>query len=89
MRFHYENRCVLNDFQFACWLPNVILFPVKLFGKSLKMRPKIASDNVFFGIQNTYSLVIVSKLNFKANFVSNGHPNGTPNGVQNCPANGL
>ena len=89
VRFHCENTGVLNDFQFACWLLNVILFPIKLVGKSLKMRPNIASDRAFFGPQNAYSLVIVSKLNFKANFVSNGHPNGTPNGVQNCPANGL
>ena len=87
--FHCENKSVLNDFQFACWLLNVILFPIKLSGKSLKMRPKIASDRVFFALENAYSLVIVFKLNFKANFVSNGHPNGTPNGVQNCPANGL
>ena len=79
----------MNDFHFACWLFNVILLPVKLFAKSLKMRPNIASDSVFFGVQNVYSLVIVSKLNFEPNFVSNGHPNGTPNGVQNCPANGL
>ena len=85
----WKHWCFLNDFQFACWLLNVISFPIKLVGKSLKMRPNIASDRAFFGPQNAYSLVIVSKLNFKANFVSNGHPNGTPNGVQNCPANGL
>ena len=83
VRFHCENRGVLNVFPFAYWLLNVILFPVKLFGKSLKMKPKIASDSVFFGVQYAYSLVIVSKLNFKANFVSKS------NGVQNCPANGL
>ena len=89
VHFHCENRGVLKDFHVACWLFNAILFPVTLFAKSLKMRPKIASDSIFFGVQNAYSLVIVSKLNFKPNFVSNGHPNGTPNGVQNCPANGL
>ena len=75
VRFHCENTCVLNDFHFAFSLLNVILFPLKLYCKSFKMRPKIASESVFFGVQNAYSFLIVSKLNVKANFVSHGHPN--------------
>ena len=88
VRFYCENRGVLNDFPFACWLFNVILLAVNLFAQSLKMRPKIAYDNAYFEEQNACSLVTFSKLIFKANFVSYGHPNGDPNGVQNCPTNG-
>ena len=79
----------MNDFHFAFRLLNVILFPLKLCCKSFKMRPKIASESVFFDVQSAYSLLIVSKLNFAANFVSHEHPNGSPKAVQNCPANGL
>ena len=89
VRFHCENTGVLNDFHFTFSLLNVILFPLKLYCKSFKMRPKIASESVFFDVQSAYSFLIVSKLNFEANFVSHGHPNGTPKAVQNCPANGL
>ena len=89
VRFHCENTGVLNDFHFAFSLLNVILFPLKLYCKSFKMRPKIASESVFFGVQGAYSFRIVSKLNFEANFVSHGHPNGTRNAGQNWHANGL
>ena len=70
VRFHCENTGVLNDFHFAFSLLNVILFPLKLYCKSFKMRPKIASESVFFGVQGAYSFRVVSKLNFEANFVS-------------------
>ena len=63
VRFHCENTGVLNDFHFAFSLLNVILFPLKLYCKSFKMRPKIASESVFFGVQSAYCLLIVSKLN--------------------------
>ena len=66
-----------------------ILFPLKLYRKSFKLRPKIASESVFFGVQGAHSFRIVSKLKFEANFVSHGHPNGTRNAGQSWHANGL
>ena len=81
--FHYENRCVLNDFDFALRLVNVILVLSDLSSKVLKMKAKLASKGVLFGVQNVHSLRIASKFKFEANLASNGHPNGTPNGVQN------
>ena len=89
VRFHCENTGVLNDVHFAFSLLNVTLFPLKLYCKSFKMRPKIASESVFFGVQGAYSFRVVSKLNFEANFVSHGHPNGTRNAGQSWHANGL
>ena len=81
--FHCTNRGVLNDFHFACCLVNAILCLSNLHSKSLKMKTKTASEDVFLGVQKAYSLRIASKLNLKADFASNGLPNGTPNGVQN------
>ena len=83
VHFHCKNSCVLNDFDFALRLVNVILVLSNLSSKVLKMKPKLASKGVLFGVQNVHSLRIASKFNFKANLASNGHPNGTPNGVQN------
>ena len=83
VHFHCENRCVLNDFDFALRLVNVILVVSNLSSKVLKMKPKLASKGGLFGLQNVHSLRIASTFNFKANLASNGHPNGTPNGVQN------
>ena len=81
VHFHCKNSVVLNDFDFACCLVNAILFLSNLHSKSLKMKTKTASEDVFLGVQKAYSLRIASKLNLKADFASNGHPNGTPNGV--------
>ena len=89
VRFHCENTGVLNDFHFAFSLLNVILFPLKLYCKSFKMRPNIPSESVFLGVQGAYSFRVVSNLNFKANFVSHRHPNGTRNAGKSWHANGL
>ena len=83
VHFHCENRGVLNDFDFALRLVNVISVLSNLSSKVLKMKPKLPSKGGFFGLQNVHSLRIAAKFNFKANLASNGHSNGTPNGVQN------
>ena len=83
VHFHCENRCVLNDFDFALRMVNVILVLSNLSSKALKMKPKLTSKGVLFGVQRVHSLRIASKFNFKANLASNGHPNGAPNDVQN------